>query len=306
MLTFKNKRILVIGDVIIDSFVTCKALGLSSESPTISVEELETKRYAGGAALVTRHLLRLGATVTTLTCGTNLLRQAFYENVTSKSELERHNMCLQQADEWVDTEKKRYIVDGYRLFQTSVRNKLTSDDYSYFRMAIEDIKPDSFDLILICDNRHGVMTRQVAKLLDDSKMRYFLDSQCSKEPSNHHWYEKPALVFLNQKEYDYLYGSEYLGHDYVLKHGANGASLWTANGLKHAKGHVVHVVDTIGAGDAFLAAYAITEDLEFANAWAACSVTVEGTKVPTVDYALTQGPGWIFSEEMIQFLKEIR
>ena len=42
-------RVLVIGDLIIDEYITCDALGMSQEDPTIVVTPIVSKTFVGGA-----------------------------------------------------------------------------------------------------------------------------------------------------------------------------------------------------------------------------------------------------------------
>ena len=57
---FKNASLLVIGDTIVDQYVACDALGMSAEAPVVVVRELDTREYAGGAAVVAMHVSALG------------------------------------------------------------------------------------------------------------------------------------------------------------------------------------------------------------------------------------------------------
>jgi rfaE bifunctional protein kinase chain/domain len=56
-------RVLVIGDLIIDDYVTCDAVGMSQEDPTIVVTPILTKTFVGGAGGVAAHARGLGADV---------------------------------------------------------------------------------------------------------------------------------------------------------------------------------------------------------------------------------------------------
>ena len=56
-------RVLVIGDLIIDEYVTCDAVGMSQEDPTIVVTPIVTKMFVGGAGGVAAHARGLGAKV---------------------------------------------------------------------------------------------------------------------------------------------------------------------------------------------------------------------------------------------------
>ena len=56
-------NICVIGDLIVDEYITCDALGMSQEDPSIVVTPLGTKRFVGGAGIVAAHARGLGASV---------------------------------------------------------------------------------------------------------------------------------------------------------------------------------------------------------------------------------------------------
>ena len=46
---FSGLRVLVIGDLIVDDYITCDPIGMSQEDPTIVVTPIETKTFVGGA-----------------------------------------------------------------------------------------------------------------------------------------------------------------------------------------------------------------------------------------------------------------
>ncbi len=60
---FSGLRVLVIGDLIVDEYVTCDPLGMSQEDPTIVVTPIDRKIFVGGAGVVSAHARGLGASV---------------------------------------------------------------------------------------------------------------------------------------------------------------------------------------------------------------------------------------------------
>ena len=56
-------RVCVVGDVIVDEYINCDALGMSQEDPTIVVTPTDTRGYLGGAGIVAAHAAGLGASV---------------------------------------------------------------------------------------------------------------------------------------------------------------------------------------------------------------------------------------------------
>lgn len=63
MNSFENLKICVIGDLIVDEYITCEPLGMSQEDPTIVVTPIDINRFIGGAGIVSAHAAGLGAHV---------------------------------------------------------------------------------------------------------------------------------------------------------------------------------------------------------------------------------------------------
>lgn len=60
---FSNLKICVIGDIIVDEYITCQPLGMSQEDPTIVVSPIDSTKFLGGAGIVAAHAAGLGAEV---------------------------------------------------------------------------------------------------------------------------------------------------------------------------------------------------------------------------------------------------
>ena len=64
---FSGSRVLVIGDLIVDEYIACDALGMSQEDPSIVVTPVLNELFIGGAGIVSGHAAAMGAKVTYLT-----------------------------------------------------------------------------------------------------------------------------------------------------------------------------------------------------------------------------------------------
>ena len=60
---FKGLRVTVLGDLIVDEYISCDPLGMSQEDPTLVVTPIQQKYFLGGAAIVASHAHSLGADV---------------------------------------------------------------------------------------------------------------------------------------------------------------------------------------------------------------------------------------------------
>jgi hypothetical protein len=58
---FSTLKVVVVGDLIVDEYITCDPLGMSHEDPTIVVTPIQRDRFVGGAGIVAAHARGLGA-----------------------------------------------------------------------------------------------------------------------------------------------------------------------------------------------------------------------------------------------------
>lgn len=61
--SFKTLKVCVVGDLIIDEYITCQPLGMSQEDPTIVVTPIDATKFIGGSGIVAAHAAGLGASV---------------------------------------------------------------------------------------------------------------------------------------------------------------------------------------------------------------------------------------------------
>jgi rfaE bifunctional protein kinase chain/domain len=67
---FAGINVTVVGDLLIDEYVTCEPVGMSREEPTVVVTPIDRSRFVGGAGIVAAHAASLGANVTYVSvCG---------------------------------------------------------------------------------------------------------------------------------------------------------------------------------------------------------------------------------------------
>lgn len=60
---FREVTACVVGDLIVDEYITCDSLGMSQEDPSIVVTPIDSERFVGGAGIVAGHGVGLGSSV---------------------------------------------------------------------------------------------------------------------------------------------------------------------------------------------------------------------------------------------------
>ena len=275
---FKNTSLLVIGDTIVDQYVACDALGMSAEAPVVVVRELNTREYAGGAAVVAMHARKLGAECRYL----SVVGQDKNADIASQ-ELERLNVdhILVKDNSRPTTFKIRYLVNNQKMFRVS-RMKEHSISRQVEDQIIKEIKVAASQIqgILISDFVYGVITPRVletiTKLSKKNHLLVFGDLQCSSQVGNISKFKNFDLICPTERESRIAVGTQDEGIEWVanalmkdtntrklvMKLGREGFIAYESEpdgfvNRQHFPALSVNPVDVAGAGDSLLAALSV-------------------------------------------------
>jgi D-beta-D-heptose 7-phosphate kinase/D-beta-D-heptose 1-phosphate adenosyltransferase len=299
---FRDARVLLIGDTIVDLYTYGTAIGLAAETPTIAARRQKSQASLGGAALVCRNLLELGASVRFITLVGD---DDEARHIRSFSHPRLELVELLSTDK-PTTVKQRFFIDGYSLLQLDVRDdRPISEELEAALMAAVGTALPGVGFTVISDYRHGLLSdRLVPKLLTavrGSGKPVFVDSQVAQNESNHRLYRGDGVMCLNLREARCIDPTfeptpqaasfatlvrELATRQIVVKLGEAGALTLDGDKISAAPAANVKVVDTTGAGDAFLSAYSLAHTIDagcaltVANAWAGLAVQIHGTAPP--------------------------
>jgi rfaE bifunctional protein kinase chain/domain len=198
----KGLRVVVIGDLIVDEYITCDPLGMSQEDPTIVVTPIEHKQFIGGAGIVAAHAKGLGAEVR-------------YFTVTGQDDTARFaNDRLQEYGVRVDaftdesrptTLKQRYRAAGKTLLRVSHLRQHDVPAEILARM-LKAIKRgmDSCDLVVFADFNYGCLPQQlvdeVVTLGRKRGVTMVADSQASSQMSDVSRFTGMSLITPTERE----------------------------------------------------------------------------------------------------------
>ncbi len=152
---FSSLRVVVVGDLIVDEYVTCDPLGMSQEDPTIVVTPIKHDLFVGGAGIVAAHARGLGAQVTYFgVVGED--QAAAYALKT----LQQHGVdaFLVKDESRPTTLKQRYRARGKTLLRVShlhqhdISHELIADMLGKLDLALENA-----DLLVFSDFNYGCL-----------------------------------------------------------------------------------------------------------------------------------------------------
>jgi rfaE bifunctional protein kinase chain/domain len=312
---FAGRRVIVLGDLMMDEYVWGRATRISPESPVMVVEVERDTSVPGGAANVVNNLLALGAQVAVIgvigddAAGT-LLKETLAAHgadvsgvvtdpsrpTTRKTRIVAHSQQVLR----VDREQTHPICDA-----------VAEHLLRALRREIE-----SAEAVAVSDYNKGVLTPQVAETVVAVTRNAGRVLTANPKPTNVRSLRGASLIQLNQSEAEMTatlmgMGSrdgfqnerilEQIGaamadqlqvQTLVMTRGAKGMTLFQpTGGLCHVPPHPVEVYDAAGAGDTVISAFtlglamgaAVEEAAVVANHAAACVVRKVGVATVSPD-----------------------
>lgn len=272
----QSLKVLVIGETIVDRYVFCEALGKTSKDPVLAFLKGGQEDQLGGAVAVARHGAGLGASVTLLTrLGMDEAGKQTKELMTNAVGV---SSVFQQSAEIQTIVKTRFVDEGSgaKVFETyemsdGPATKKLDDEFCELLDGILD----DFDLILVADYGHGLLSEQVVQRLAGAKGTVAVNTQSNAGNRGFNSisrYPRVDIVSLNGSEVQLELKKKHttvselmpgLGHDLgaqwvVVTEGAGGLALWgPEKGVTQMPAFTEQVRDRVGAGDALFVVVAV-------------------------------------------------
>jgi rfaE bifunctional protein kinase chain/domain len=176
-------NILVIGDLIIDEYVACDALGMSREDPTLVVSPNTNNKFLGGAGIVAAHASSLGANVQFYSIVGDDENAKFAIEYLKKYALKPHLLTDKTRP---TTLKQRFRVDDKTLLrvnylrQYEISKKLQDEMW-------EELGPilKGQDLVIFSDFNYGCLPQalvdSISNYCHENGIKMAADSQSSSQ-----------------------------------------------------------------------------------------------------------------------------
>lgn len=283
---FEELRVLVIGDTILDEYITCEPIGMSQEDPTIVVTPISSTKFLGGAAIVASHAKTLGAKVFYVSVVGD---DKEYDYITQElSNIDVEHTILQDTTR-PTTLKQRFRASNKTLLRVNhlKQHKISLDIEEYILNVIRN-KINSIDLVIFSDFSYGVLSNnlisKIEKLALEKNIFIVADSQSSSQTGDISKFKNMNIVTPTEREIrlslnDFESGLVVLSEK--LKHKSNPEYIFTTLGSEgiliynSLKGELLtdnipalntNAKDISGAGDSFLTCSSMAKCVG-ANIW---------------------------------------
>jgi D-beta-D-heptose 7-phosphate kinase/D-beta-D-heptose 1-phosphate adenosyltransferase len=266
---FQSKNIIVLGDVMLDKYVWGRVTRISPEAPVPVVEVQKETYVPGGAANAANNIVSLGGKAVLI----GMVGDDIHKDVLIK-ELEQRGIASQLVlDSRPTTTKVRVMGQKQQLVRIDYEHKHPIDEETGKRI-LDVIKDTPSDAIVISDYAKGIITQElyneILHLAEALKVPVFVDAKPRRTIS----YAGATVIKTNNKEACELAGVEehngdqieeigkklveVLQSNIIITRGEKGVSIFSKEGnVTHVPTKAKQVFDVTGAGDTFLAAFAL-------------------------------------------------
>jgi rfaE bifunctional protein kinase chain/domain/rfaE bifunctional protein nucleotidyltransferase chain/domain len=271
----RGKRVLVLGDAILDRYIHCEALSIAAESPILSVMPLHEDLYLGAGALIAGQVAALGGEATFMTAAAP---SPDLEHFPEGLERIGVDFIAVEVDRRPVYVKTRYLIDETKAF------KVNQGGYSPLsttagRQLIDRLEEmiSEFDAVLATDFGYGLfaggLAGEISELALKSERPLYVD--VSQSPRTHLLeFRQPRLTAPTEEELRQAFADSESGLSHlaarfyretgagrlILTLGKRGTVLFEPPekpGARLSSDYLPALtrrpIDTVGAGDVFLA-----------------------------------------------------
>ncbi len=264
---FRNKSILVVGDVMIDRYVIGKVERINPEAPVPILHANEEYRATGGAGNTAKNAAALGATAKLISVvGSDRASEELEEAALS----EGYEPILIKDASRATVEKKRYMVGGQQMLRVDYEetHDISAEIETKVVAAIQE-EAKTVDAIIVSDYSKGMLAEGVAAAVLEVSAEHDIPVMADVKPTHIGLFKGVSYISPNRKE-----AHEYLGLNQHLQGGIlkeelatklnstfetnvfltlseDGIYVQTAetDGVHVPQVHPVEIADTSGCGD---------------------------------------------------------
>lgn len=268
---FRNSRILVIGDLVLDRYIWGKVSRISPEAPVPVVEVTDDNFMLGGAANVANNIIALGGEVTVAgVAGKDRAGQVLTQLLK-----DRGIGCEIFEDSRPTTIKTRVIAHNQQVVRfdredrKGISGGILKEITSFLKHAVHE-----HAAVIVSDYKKGVVSRALIReiLRPVKQMRKFL--AVDPKVGHFHFYKGVGLITPNVAEASQGSGVEIKDEKSLVRagkallrrlscgavlitRGEEGMSLFEKEKITHIPTAARHVYDVTGAGDTVIAAFTL-------------------------------------------------
>ena len=199
---FGGLRVCVVGDLIVDEYITCQAVGMSQEEPALVVTPVDNSCFIGGAAIVAAHAAGLGASVKLISVTGNDSAAQFSRTALEDAGVEAHLMVDNSRPTPL---KQRFRASGKSLLRVNHLHQ-RSISLALQQELVEILLPmaTQIDLLVFSDFNYGCLPQKTVDTIVELAKRHGVilaaDSQSSSQMGDIGRFKGMHLITPTERE----------------------------------------------------------------------------------------------------------
>jgi rfaE bifunctional protein nucleotidyltransferase chain/domain len=260
----KRKKILILGEIILDNYLYSTPLGTPSKENILSVNYIKKKEYLGGSIPILNNISELYDDITFV----SFYKNKYFANKIKNQFKNKAKINLIYEHKYKEIKKNRYIdINNKRkFFEFYDFNNKEYNNVKLINFLNKNLK--KFDKVIVCDFGHGLISDEVVQLLQKKSRFLCLNVQTNSGNRGFNLFskfQKADLLVLDEPEIRLGLSARYkplneIIYNHKLKKfknimitlGVNGLALRLYKEKKYTffPALASNIIDTIGAGDA--------------------------------------------------------
>ena len=276
VIKISDKKILIVGETIVDNYITTDAVGKSGKEPVMVVKKKKQIKFLGGVG----YIANLCSSFAKETKIISFLGEKEEEKkfvITNLDKKVKHDFLLKKNSptiiktRYLDDYRKSKILGVYDINDDLISKK---EENNFSNILKKNIK--KYDIIVVADYGHGIITKKIRKIINGSSKKLFLNTQINSFNRGYHTvykYKKINSLIINESELRYELKDK---HSTILNLAKKLKKKISVDNIIVTKGKFGSIlvncknwssilcpafsentIDTVGAGDTFFALSAL-------------------------------------------------
>ncbi|MBE3137510.1 MAG: adenylyltransferase/cytidyltransferase family protein [Thermoplasmata archaeon] len=267
--SLNNMNVLIIGDVILDEYVFCKAVGKPEKAAVVSTKFLYNEVYAGGCLAVANHVAGFVKNVQLVSCLGNdnkeeYIKKHLRDNIRSKFFYRKYAPTIVKT-RYLEKFERSKLFEVSQINDEFIDQKVEESVISYLNNNIP-----KYDMVLVADFGHGLITPKIQETISKKSKFTAVNAQTNSINFGFNMitkYSNVDYISIDERELRLPYRAKFGEIEPLIRRVAKDTQCKRINITLGGSGSIYYqdgktyyvpifsdrVVDSVGAGDAVLA-----------------------------------------------------